>query len=106
MHQAGAFLGVLGVLFVLAKALAKQSGQVPIWPLARRQDGGSPCGGSRTPRPAMCVPLSRTAATSTVPLTGLMSVHPHPHRQRQTRAAGTSTKHQTEITKLPYGDSR
>ena len=30
-------MGVLGVLFVLAKALATRSGQVPIWPLARRQ---------------------------------------------------------------------
>jgi len=36
-RQAGAFLGVLGVLFVLAKALATQSGKVPIKPLARRQ---------------------------------------------------------------------
>ena len=36
-YQAGAVLGVLGVLFVLAKALVTRSGQVPIWPLARRR---------------------------------------------------------------------
>ena len=59
-YQAGAFLGVLGVLFVLAKTLTMRSGQVPVWPLARRQYAAR--GAPQTFPPRLAAEHGRTLA--------------------------------------------